>query len=100
MAEDKADAASASILLSKPRLPNHVILKHDVGRDRWVLLAPERVLTPDAVAVDVLRLCDGNRTFAEIVGELALMYDAPIERISGDVEALLADLAEKGIIVT
>jgi len=86
-------------LEAKPRLPLHVVLRHDKGRDRWVLLAPERVLTPDAVAADVLKLCDGNRTIAEIVAELARMYDAPTERISGDVMNLLADLADKGIIV-
>jgi len=85
---------------ARPRLPNHVVLKHDKGRDRWVLLAPERVLTPDPVAVDVLRLCDGKRTVGEIASALATMYDAPIEQISADVTKLLADLVQKGIIVS
>ena len=85
---------------ARPRLPNHVVLRHDKGRDRWVLLAPERVLTPDPVAVDVLKLCDGKRTIAAIVAELAREYQAPAGQISGDVARLLTDLRDKGIIVT
>jgi pyrroloquinoline quinone biosynthesis protein D len=85
---------------ARPHLPNHVVLRHDKGRDRWVLLAPERVLTPDPVAVDVLKLCDGKRTIAEIITELAREYQAPAGQISADVTKLLADLKDKGIIVT
>ena len=85
---------------ARPRLANSTILRHDPGRNRWVLLAPERVLTPDAVAVDVLKLCDGSRTFGEIVAALAKDYGAPEARIATDVAALLASLAEKGLVVT
>ena len=41
------------------------------ARDRWLILAPERVFTPDAIAVAVLKLCDGQRSVADIAGELA-----------------------------
>ena len=85
---------------AKPHLPRHVVLRHDKGRDRWVLLAPERVLTPDAIAVDVLKLCDGARTVDGIVAELAREYQAPAGQIAGDVVKLLTDLKDKGIIVT
>ncbi|MGI9385459.1 MAG: pyrroloquinoline quinone biosynthesis peptide chaperone PqqD, partial [Methyloligellaceae bacterium] len=40
---------------SRPALPRHVKLRHDAGRDRWVILAPERILTPDEIAVEILR---------------------------------------------
>jgi len=85
---------------AKPRLPNHVMLRQDHGRNRWVLLAPERVLTPDAVAVEVLKLCDGERTIESIARCLADTYDAPYERILTDISAMLASLVEKGVIVT
>ena len=85
---------------ARPRLPNHVILRHDAGRNRWVLLAPERVLTPDPVAVDVLKLVDGERTAEDISRELARDYNAPFERILTDVTALLDLLVDKGVIVT
>lgn len=84
---------------ARPKLSSNVILRHDAGRNRWVLLAPERVLTPDAVAVDVLKLCDGERSITDIAGELAREYRAPIERVAADITVLLASLSEKGVIV-
>jgi pyrroloquinoline quinone biosynthesis protein D len=73
-------------------------MRHDTTRDRWVLLAPERVLYPDAIAVAVLQLCDGNRNVATITEELARTYNAPGERILADVLPLLQGLADKGVV--
>ncbi|MGI9383038.1 MAG: pyrroloquinoline quinone biosynthesis peptide chaperone PqqD [Methyloligellaceae bacterium] len=83
---------------SRPALPRHVKLRHDAGRDRWVILAPERILTPDEIAVEVLRLCDGERTINDIAARLAVDYNAPADAIAGDVVALLQDMADKGYI--
>lgn len=85
---------------SVPALPRHVKLRHDAARGAWVLLAPERVLMPDEVAVEILKRCDGRRSVAEIVDDLCAAYDAPREEIAGDVLAMLRDLAEKGMIRT
>jgi pyrroloquinoline quinone biosynthesis protein D len=85
---------------SVPALPRHVKLRHDAARGAWVLLAPERVLMPDEVAVEILKRCDGRRSVAEIVDDLRAAYDAPREEIAGDVLAMLRDLAEKGMIRT
>jgi pyrroloquinoline quinone biosynthesis protein D len=79
-------------------LPTYLKLRYDTGRDRWVLLAPERVLTPDQTAVAVLKLCDGNRTVEEIVEALAKEYSAPADVIRADVIELLQGLADKGYI--
>ena len=46
---------------SRPVLPRHAKLKFDETRQVWVILAPERVLAPDEIAVEVLQLCDGVR---------------------------------------
>ena len=83
---------------TRPHLPAYLKLRHDAGRDRWILLAPERVLTPDQTAVAVLKLCDGKRTVNEIVAALAKEYSAPAEVISTDVLDLLQGLADKGYI--
>ena len=83
---------------SVPRLPRGVRLRFDEARGGWVLLAPERVLTPDETAVDILRLCDGGRSVAAIVDELGREYDAEPEAIAADVLAFLQDLADKGMI--
>jgi pyrroloquinoline quinone biosynthesis protein D len=97
-----SEAASPTRLIvgreTRPHLPTYLKLRHDAGRDRWILLAPERVLTPDQTAVAVLKLCDGNRTVDEIVTVLAEEYSAPAEVIRADVLDLLQGLADKGYI--
>lgn len=83
---------------SRPILPRHAKLKFDETRQVWVILAPERVLAPDEIAVEVLRLCDGVRSVEEMVDELAAKYTADRSDISTDVVAMLQDLADKGFL--
>jgi pyrroloquinoline quinone biosynthesis protein D len=96
------DAASPGRLIvgqeTRPFLPAYLKLRHDAGRGRWILLAPERVLTPDQTAVAVLKLCDGKRTVEEIVEVLAKDYSASADVICADVLDLLQGLADKGYI--
>jgi pyrroloquinoline quinone biosynthesis protein D len=83
---------------SRPVLPRHAKLKFDETRQVWVLLAPERVLAPDQIAVEVLKLCDGARSVADVVDQLAAKYAAERAAISVDVIAMLQDLADKGFL--
>jgi pyrroloquinoline quinone biosynthesis protein D len=83
---------------SQPLLPRHIKLRHDAARDRWTILAPERVFTPDAIAIAVLEMCDGARSVEAIAAELAETYNAPKERILADITALLQELADKGVV--
>lgn len=83
---------------SKPTIPRYIKLRHDAGRGRWVILAPERVFNPDDTAVSVLQKCDGNRTVTDVVALLAAEYNAPAAEISADVVAMLQDLADKGVV--
>jgi pyrroloquinoline quinone biosynthesis protein D len=85
---------------SQPALPRHIKMRHDVARDRWTILAPERVFTPDVIAVAVLQLCDGSRSVEAIAGELAQTYNAPKERILADITPMLQELADKGVVTT
>jgi pyrroloquinoline quinone biosynthesis protein D len=91
-------AASALTGDSVPRLAPGVRLKDDKTRVQTVLLAPERVLVPDATALEVLQHLDGVRSVAQISNALAAEYDAPAETIQADVLELLSDLAENGFI--
>ena len=84
---------------SRPVLPRHARLKFDETRQVWVILAPERVLAPDEIAVEVLQLCDGVRSVAQIVDLLAEKYAAEREAIATDVVAMLQDLADKGFLI-
>jgi pyrroloquinoline quinone biosynthesis protein D len=83
---------------SRPRLPRHARLKFDETRQRWVILAPERVLAPDEIAVEVLQLCDGARSVEAIIDQLAAKYTAERNAIATDVIAMLQDLADKGFL--
>jgi pyrroloquinoline quinone biosynthesis protein D len=83
---------------SKPVLPRHAKLKFDETRQRWVILAPERVLAPDDIAVEILQLCDGVRNVTDIIDLLVAKYAAPRDDIGADVVAMLQDLADKGFL--
>jgi pyrroloquinoline quinone biosynthesis protein D len=83
---------------SRPVLPRLARLKFDETRQRWVILAPERVLAPDEIAVEILQLCDGARSVAQMIDELAAKYAAERAAIGADVIAMLQDLADKGFL--
>jgi pyrroloquinoline quinone biosynthesis protein D len=87
-------------LPERPRLAPGVRLHFDAARDRWVLLAPERIIETEGPAQDILHRCDGSRTVAEIVDELAAVYDADRDLIAGDVTDMLADLVAKRLLAT
>lgn len=84
---------------ARPRLPTGVRLSHDRTRDRWVLLAPERVLELDEVAKAILSLCDGERDIQAIGVELSQVYRADRSQIMTDVKEMLGDLAAKHFVV-
>ena len=83
---------------SKPALPRHIKLRHDAGRGRWVILAPERVFNPDDIAVSVIKMCDGQRDVSAITAALSVEYNAPADQILGDVIEMLQDLSDKGVV--
>ena len=79
-----------------PRFAPGVRLHHDAARDRWVVMAPERMFVPDETALEVLRLVDGARDLDTIVDALAARFAAPREEIAEDVRAMLDDLVARG----
>ena len=83
---------------SLPGLPRHVRLKQDEQRGGWVILAPERVLMLDEIALEIIRRCDGETTVNTICGALATEFNAPQDEIAKDVIDVLQDLADKGFL--
>jgi pyrroloquinoline quinone biosynthesis protein D len=83
---------------SKPALPAHIKLRHDAGRGRWHVLAPERVFEPDPIAVEILKRCDGVASVDTIAKELAKDYNAPVQEILADTISMLQELADKGVV--
>ena len=83
---------------SVPALPRGVKLRFDKARDAWVLLAPEKVLIPDQIAVEILKRCDGKASVAAIVDDLAATFTAERSQVEADVNAFLQGLADKGMV--
>jgi pyrroloquinoline quinone biosynthesis protein D len=83
---------------SVPRLVDHARLQFDKHRDQWIIQAPERLLVLDPIALEIMQRCDGAASVSAIVGDLASKFSAPAEVIGRDVNALLQDLVDKGIV--
>jgi pyrroloquinoline quinone biosynthesis protein D len=83
---------------SVPRLPRGVRLVDSPAQGGMVLLAPERVFKPDAIALEILKRCNGSASVSAIADELAATYNAPRERVLGDVKLLLGSLADKQLL--
>ena len=77
------------------RLPSGVRLKKDEVRDRFVLLAPERAVILDPIAVAILNEIDGVKTFDVIIKSLAAKFAADPQVIAGDVRNFLLDLSNR-----
>lgn len=60
--------------VDRPRLARHVRMSFDRARQRHVLLLPETVVVLNGSGADILELCDGRRTVAEVVAELGVRY--------------------------
>ncbi len=84
---------------SAPKLAPQIRLHFDEARQRWALLAPERVLVPDEIAVEILRLCDGEATVDVIAETLAARFQAPLTEVRNDVIEMLQGLVDKGMLV-
>lgn len=84
--------------LSRPMLQKHMRLHRDVARNRWVILAPERIFEPNASAIAVLELCDGVRTVDDIAAELSRSFSAGHAQILDDIIPMLQALADRGVI--
>jgi len=83
---------------SVPRLPRGVRLVDSPAQGGMVLLAPERVFKPDAIAIEILKRCDGKAAVGAIVDDLARTFAAEPAQVAGDVRAFLQDLADKGMV--
>jgi pyrroloquinoline quinone biosynthesis protein D len=77
---------------SRPELAPHVRLTFDRTREQHVLLGPESVTVLNRTGADILSLCDGKRTMAEIVAELRERYNRVVD---DEVQQFLARLVAK-----
>ncbi len=83
---------------SVPHFPRGTRLRFDATRQAWVLLAPERLMMPDEIAVAVLKLVDGARPVRAIAEQLAAQFNAPVDEVQADVMAMLQELADDRVL--
>lgn len=70
--------------------------RYDEARQRWMILAPERILVPQGPGVDIARLIDGHRRVADIVDALLEDYEIDRSTASAQTVAFLDDLHQQG----
>lgn len=83
---------------SVPSLPPYIRLQFDDLRQKWVVLAPERVLWPDDVSIDILKKCTGTGSTTQIIDQLAQDYNADRTVIETDVIEFLQDWSDKRLL--
>ena len=80
---------------SRPALWRLARVDFDPVRQRPVLLYPEGAMLLNDTGAEILKLCDGTRTIAEIAAELGAKYNADV---TGDVTEYLSTLAERELV--
>jgi coenzyme PQQ biosynthesis protein PqqD len=84
---------------ARPRLAPKVRLRFDAKSERFMLLYPERGMELNPTAADIVQLCTGELTVAEIVARLAEKYaPQPPATIEREVFQFLGALADRGLV--
>src|SRR6266568_1080780 len=81
-----------------PRLAAKARLQTDEQSGMPVLLYPEGVVLLNETAASIIQLCDGKRSFPEILGCLAGEYQSAIEGLSEDVAYYLYNLYQQSLV--
>ena len=86
-------------LSTRPRLAQKARLRSDGKSGRYILLYPERGMELNPTGAEILKLCTGERTVAEIVATLAARHAAaPPERIEREVLSFLEALHARALV--
>ena len=80
---------------SRPALWRLARLDFDPVRQRPVLLYPEGAMLLNDTGAEILKLCNGKRTVAEIAAELGTRYNADV---TADVAEYLSNLADRELV--
>jgi pyrroloquinoline quinone biosynthesis protein D len=80
---------------SRPRLWKFARVQFDDVRQRNVLQYPEGAMFLNDTATEILSLCDGSRTLAEIAATLGEKYGTDVTE---DVSSYLSQLADRELV--
>ncbi|WOS65370.1 pyrroloquinoline quinone biosynthesis peptide chaperone PqqD [Sinorhizobium fredii] len=88
----EAPAISSSSVV---KLARGVRLREDAVRGQLVLLAPERAMALDEIAVRIVEALDGRRSLDRIAADFAAEFEAPAEEIANDIKVFIQQLAAR-----
>ena len=80
---------------SRPKLWKFARVQYDEARQRNVLQYPEGAVLLNDTAAEILALCDGTRTVADIAAALEQRYGA---NVLDDVQSYLSQLADRELV--
>ncbi len=83
--------------MTHPRLVTGARLRYDEVREEHLLLVPEGAVRLNPSAVEVLKLCDGERSVDEIVAVLTARFEGA--DVGDDVRELVDGMAERGLLI-
>jgi coenzyme PQQ biosynthesis protein PqqD len=87
---------------ARPRLAPKVRLRHDRLTGKSLLLYPERGLALNDTAAEIVRLCTGELTVAEIIEALVAKYGAngadQRQAVTAEVHAFLQSLTDRNLL--
>jgi pyrroloquinoline quinone biosynthesis protein D len=92
MSEPSAVTVTAQTIA---KLARGVRLREDPVRGQTVLLAPERALALDDIAVMIVKALDGERNLDQICDEFSIKFEAPKEQILADVLAFVDEFSKR-----
>jgi coenzyme PQQ biosynthesis protein PqqD len=86
-------------LFARPRLAPKARLREDRVSGGSLLLYPEKGLALNETAAEILRLCTGEVTVAEIIERLVAKYgDERRDVLAAEVEEFLRSLADRNLL--
>ena len=83
---------------ARPRLVTKARVQTDKVSGEPVLLYPEGVVLLNATGVAIIKLCDGTRSFPEILARLAEEYNAPVSALEEDVSDYILKLYQQSLV--
>ena len=84
----------------KPSLSPMCSLYFDNQHQRWVIRAPNQVVFPDSESLEVLLLCDGTKTVAEISGTLRQKDADFYKKAKDSVGEIVSRFIRRGVLET
>jgi pyrroloquinoline quinone biosynthesis protein D len=100
-AGDTAEAGGSGVVVTGAtvaRLARGVRLREDAVRGQTVLLAPERALALDEIAVEIVKALDGARDLDTIAGDFARRFEAPPDQVLADVIAFIREFSDRRLL--